>query len=222
MSKSYVLLSGGVDSTTCLAMAHKRYNGSVTGFIFNYGQRHQKEIEHARRICNHYNVPSIIKNIEGIIGVGGLTDKTLVVPDASYADLPEGVSPTYVPFRNGLLLSVAVSNIVADPEAEAIYYGAHAEDAERDAYPDCSVPFIGAMADAIYIGTYKQIRLMTPLQDMTKREVVLAGERLSAPWDLTWSCYEGGKYPCGKCPTCRSRQDAFIGAGVIDPVRYAA
>ncbi len=222
MSKAYVLLSGGVDSSTCLALANKEYGGSVTAIIIRYGQRHSKEIINAANIARHFNNSYIHRDLTGIIGIGGLTDKALEVPKVSYSKLPKGISPTYVPFRNGLFLSVAASVAMADPESEAIYYGAHAEDAENDAYPDCSVPFIGAMTDAIYIGTYTQISLIAPLQHKTKREVVLLGDQLSVPWHLTWSCYEGDLLHCGVCPTCISRRNAFFEARVTDPTGYAA
>lgn len=193
MPKAYVLLSGGVDSSTALAMAHNRYQGRVCGIAVNYGQRHTKELDSAVEIARHFEAAFIEKNLEGLIGVGGLTDNSLVIPQKSYEDLPEGVSPTYVPFRNGLLLSLATSLASADPEAEAVYYGAHAEDAENDAYPDCSIPFINSMAEAIAIGTYGNIKLHAPLGAITKAEVVAIGTRLGVPWDVTWSCYEGRK-----------------------------
>ncbi len=222
MSKAYVLLSGGVDSSTCLALANKEYEGSVTAIIIRYGQRHSKEIIHAATIAKYFGNWHIHRDLTGIIGIGGLTDKSLEVPKVSYDELPKGISPTYVPFRNGLFLSVAASLAMADREAEVIYYGAHAEDAENDAYPDCSVPFIGAMTDAIYIGTYTQISLIAPFRTKTKKEVVLKGHELGVPWHHTWSCYEGGEIHCGICPTCRSRRDAFFEACVTDPTGYAA
>jgi 7-cyano-7-deazaguanine synthase len=222
MSKAYVLLSGGIDSSTCLAMANKTFDGSVTGIIIEYGQRHIKEVFSARQVAGFFGLPVVVKNLARIIGVGGLTDSSLEVPQVSYKDLAKGISPTYVPFRNGLFLSVAASIAMADREAELIYYGAHAEDAENDAYPDCSVPFIEAIGEAVFIGTYGQIRLAAPLAKMTKKQVVLAGDNLGVPWHHTWSCYEGGMIHCGACPTCRSRRNAFFEANVIDPTGYAS
>jgi len=220
MSKAYVLLSGGIDSTTCLAIACHTYNYSVTALIFNYGQRHKKEISHAVHICNLFGIPFKTLNVADIIGVGGLTDKTLDMPQVSYDELPEGISPTYVPFRNGMFLSIAASAASADRDATSLYYGAHAEDAENDAYPDCSVPFIRSMGSAIRIGSYEQLSLKAPLMALTKAQVIELGERHKVPWDATWSCYEGGDKHCGTCPTCRSRRDGFIKAGVDDPTEY--
>lgn len=220
MPKAYVLLSGGVDSSTCLARACELHDGRVAAVIINYGQRHVKEIDAAVEIARHFQTAVIVKDLRGVIGIGGLTDKNLDIPAVAYSDLPAGISPTYVPFRNGLLLSLAASVASADPEAEAVYYGAHSEDAENDAYPDCSVPFIESMAKAIHIGTYNRIGLEAPLAEMTKAEVVSMGEGLGVPWHLTWSCYEGQEDHCGICPTCRARIVAFSDAGVDDPTVY--
>ena len=99
-----------------------------------------------------------------------------------------------------------VSMAAADPDAEAVYYGAHAEDAKNWAYPDCTPEFIGAQANAIYIGTYHKIRLHTPWMWLRKDEIITDGERLGVPWHLTWSCYKGGEFHCGSCPTCLARK----------------
>lgn len=221
MSKAYVLLSGGMDSTTCLAEAVRKHGTGVTAVSVAYGQTHTKELGFAGEIARRYKVEHRIISLEGAIGMGGLSDPNLVVPDKSYDELPDGISPTYVPFRNGLMLAALASIAQADPEARAIYYGAHAEDAENDAYPDCSVEFIQSIGEAIHIGTYGQIYLRAPLMDMTKAEVVTMGEELNVPWHLTWSCYKGLEKHCGTCPTCQSRIMAFNDAGVEDPTEYA-
>ncbi len=221
MSKAYVLLSGGIDSTTCLAIAQEQYGRSyVTAVSLLYGQRHEKEVELARLIADYMGAEWMFRDIKNVIGIGGLTDTGLVIPHVSYAELPEGVSPTYVPFRNGLMLSILASIAAADGEAEVIYYGAHAEDAENDAYPDCSVPFIAAMQEAISIGTYGNIVLSAPLMSITKEQVVRWGDDLNVPWGMTWSCYEGKELHCGECPTCIARIRAFRDAEVHDPTEY--
>ena len=221
MPKAYVLLSGGIDSTTCLVQAIKDFDGLVCGVSFNYGQRHTKEIYHAQQVAKALDCAFIEKNISRLIGKGGLTNDSLVMPQVSYDDLPEGVSPTYVPFRNGTLLSGITSLASTDPEAVAIYFGAHADDAANWAYPDCTPEFVGAMANAIYVGTYHKIRLYTPLIFMNKAQVIVRGYDLGAPFKLTWSCYEGGELHCGTCPTCRSRREGFELAGIPDPTKYA-
>jgi 7-cyano-7-deazaguanine synthase len=161
-----------------------------------------------------------VHNIEGFISKGGLTDENLEIPPVDYEDLPHGVSPTYVPFRNGTMLSLVAGMAAVDPEAEAVYAGVHAEDGDNWAYPDCTPEFIGGMANAIYVGTYHKVRLYTPLIWMRKWQIVERGEQLGVPWDLTWSCYEGREDHCGVCPTCRARKAAFRDAGVSDPTIY--
>jgi len=221
MPKAYVLLSGGVDSSTALAIANDDWDGRVAAVSVNYGQRHQKEIEQARKIAERLHNQFIVRDITGFISKGGLTDDNLEIPPVSYDELPQGVSPTYVPFRNGTMLSLIAGMASIDPEAEAVYIGVHAEDAENWAYPDCTPEFIGGMANAIYIGTYHKIRLHSPLIFMKKHEIVQAGTRLGVAWEDTWSCYEGGELHCGVCPTCRARMEAFHAAGIIDPTAYA-
>ncbi len=220
MPKAYVLLSGGIDSSTCLAIASRDWNGRVAAVSVLYGQRHPKEVKCARAVAKCYEAQHIVRDISGFIQKGGLTDDNLEIPPVGYDELPKGVSPTYVPFRNGTLLSLITGMAAVDKEAEAVYFGAHAEDAENWAYPDCTPEFIGGMANAIYVGTYHKIRLYTPLMFMKKSEVVRLGRDLMVPWNLTWSCYEGGDFHCGVCPTCRARQDAFKDAHVTDPTVY--
>ena len=142
-------------------------------------------------------------------------------PNVTYEELAEskGVSPTYVPFRNGTLLSIATA-LGLTLGVNWLYYGAHAEDARNWAYPDCTPEFNGSMANAIYIGTYNKIRLVTPLQNYTKTEIIQKSAERRTPAELTYSCYNGGEIHCGTCPTCVARQKAFRYAGYIDPVEY--
>jgi len=221
MSKAYVLLSGGIDSTTCLYIAMQEYDPQkVKAVGINYGQRHFREQMAAAEICKAVGVDRLMLET-GVIPKTMLTDPEAAVPNASYDEL-KGVSPTYVPFRNGLMLGMISSLAAGDPEAEAIYFGAHAEDARGWAYPDCTPEFIGAMANAIYVGTYHKIRLVTPLEWLTKIGIIRIGQALGVPYYLTWSCYVGGPIHCGVCPTCRARKDGFRGALVSDPTEYAA
>lgn len=234
MGKAAVLLSGGIDSTTCLYLAVKEHGAeNVIALSLFYGQRHAKEISHAEASCAKLGVKRKVVTLDSIIPQTMLTDPDRAVPSISYDDI-RGTSPTYVPFRNGLLLSAASSvfhglllngffgplEAVKDSGEHALYFGAHAEDAARWAYPDCTPEFIGAMANAIYVGTYGEIRLHTPLQWMNKKDIILLGESLGVDWSLTWSCYKGGEEHCGECPTCRARRDGFRAAGVQDPTVY--
>lgn len=225
MKQAFVLLSGGIDSSTCLAIAHLEFNGQVEGVSIDYGQRHSKEIEYAKRQCDLYGVEHHVLSLHDIVPQTMLTDPNVEIPAVSYDDI-KGVSPTYVPFRNGLMLSALASFIVGrtqqDWEEEiGVYFGAHAEDAQNWAYPDCTPEFIGAMANAIYIGTYRAVRLYTPLQWLTKAQVIALGSKLGVDWANTWSCYAGGKLHCGVCPTCRARKQAFWLADFTDPTIYA-
>jgi len=232
MQKAFVLLSGGIDSTTCLYIAHKEFNGNVEGVSVNYGQRHIKEAAHAAKSCEALGIPHHVIDLKGIIPKTMLTDGDAEVPNISYDEI-KGVSPTYVPFRNGLLLASITAHVQGRLIAEGhnfdisddewgIYYGAHAEDAQNWAYPDCTPEFNGAMAIAIHVGSYYGIRLHTPLQWLTKRQIILWGNELNVDWKNTWSCYKGEDHHCGVCPTCRARRQGFIDAGVEDPTKYAA
>lgn len=230
--KAFVLLSGGLDSTTVLAMAlaDETWTAGVEAVSINYGQRHAKEMLYAKRSCDLYGINHTILDMPALLAGSMLTDPSIEIPKIKYEDI-EGVSPTYVPFRNGLMLSMLTAhaqkwvNESADklvPLREAgIYFGAHAEDAQNWAYPDCTPEFIGAMAGAIYIGSYRAIRLFTPIMWMQKWEIVKTGDRLAVPFQHTWSCYAGGEFHCGECPTCHARQAAFKIARVQDPTRYA-
>jgi 7-cyano-7-deazaguanine synthase len=144
------------------------------------------------------------------------------MPHLTYKEIAEGegVSPTYVPFRNGNLLSTAASLALVEG-AGAIYFGAHAEDARGWAYPDCTPEFIGSMASAIYIGSYHRVRLVTPVEWMMKHDIVAVATQIGAPLHLTLSCYEGLRPACGKCPTCVERLAAFETNGLTDPIEYA-
>lgn len=222
--KALVLLSGGLDSTTCLSLAVNAFGAAnVSTLSILYGQKHDREVEAAKSIaayfgCKHqvYTLPNLFQ------GYGSsLIDPEQEHPQLSYQEISSscGVSPTYVPFRNGNLLSAAAALALVE-NAAYIYYGAHAEDARGFAYPDCTPEFNGAMANAIYVGTYHKVRLLTPLQWSNKREVVFLAQQLNTPIHLTYSCYAGREKHCGKCPTCVSRVEAFKTAGLKDPVAY--
>lgn len=223
MRTAFVLLSGGIDSTTCLYIAMSQGWDKIKGVSVYYGQRHKKEIEHAKRICDTEKIQHHVIDISSVVPKTMLTDPNAVVPSISYADI-QGVSPTYVPFRNGLLLSTLASyaqgSLFGEHSEAGVFFGAHAEDAHNWAYPDCTPEFIGAMANAIYIGSYHKIRLHTPLEWLDKVAIIQLGEQIGVRWQDTWSCYVGADKHCGVCPTCRARKAGFSGAGVKDPTEY--
>lgn len=223
--KAVVLFSGGVDSTTCLGMAIDKYGKeNVIALSISYGQKHLKEIEASDKIASYYGVEHLRMDLEKIFAYSDcslLRHSDQEIPEESYAKQLEKTDgkpvSTYVPFRNGLFLSCAAS-IALSKECNVIYYGAHADDAAGNAYPDCSSNFNKAISDAIYIGSGNQLTVEAPFVNLTKAEVVKIGLDLKVPYELTWSCYEGKDKPCGVCGTCIDRQEAFLKNGVTDPL----
>lgn len=229
--KALVLNSGGVDSTTCLGIAIDKYGKEnvITASLY-YGQKHDKELECARKIAEYYRVKHIEEDISNIMkyasNVCSLVKGGKDIKHSSYEEQSkaneEGRVDTYVPFRNGLLLSIATAyaDSLFPNENVEIFYGAHADDAIGSAYADCSPEFADAMNKAINIGTYGKISINRPLINMNKANVVKVGLELNVPYNLTWSCYEGKEKQCGKCGTCIDRKRAFIENNAIDPVEY--
>lgn len=226
--KVVVLLSGGIDSSTLLAAGVNEHGAhNVIALSLFYGQKHEREILSARKIAEHYCVQHIEKDITDVFTFSNsalLGKSTEEVPDGSYADdsthEADGMSKTYVPYRNGLFLSYAAA-IAYSIGAGEVYYGAHADDAAGNAYPDCSVDFYEAQNKAIFEGTGKKVSMVAPLIDMFKKDVVEWGLELSVPYAKTWSCYKGEGKACGTCGTCVDRRIAFIANGVRDPLEYA-
>lgn len=220
--KAVVLFSGGVDSTTALAIAIEKYGSDkVAALSVSYGQKHSKEIEAAEQIAKYYNVRRIDLDLSPMFKYSDCsllsrnTDKE--IPKKSYAEQLSETDgdpvSTYVPFRNGLFLASAAS-IALSLGAEVIYYGAHSDDAAGNAYPDCSSVFNDAMNTAIYEGSGKKLKIEAPFVSLSKKQVVAEGVRLGVPYELTWSCYEGKDKPCGVCGTCRDRRAAFEANGI--------
>ena len=222
--KCVVLLSGGIDSTTCLAIAVARYGAdSVLALSAFYGQRHAKELLAAKKISDFYGVEQMEIDLMDAFSLSEcpLIGNDRKIKHLSYADQleelgGEGTVDTYVPFRNGLFLSYAAS-VAVSIKAMVIYYGAHKDDAAGRAYPDCTPEFNKAMGRAILEGSAGACRLEAPLLLLNKAEVIFQGLQLGAPYHLSWSCYEGGKEPCGKCATCLDRKAAFAKLGILDP-----
>lgn len=227
--KALVLSSGGIDSTTCISIAVEQYGAPnvITASLY-YGQKHDKELQCAKKIADYYNVRHIEEDISAVMKYARdvcslIKNSKEEIVDMSYADqmftFGEGRVGTYVPFRNGLLLSIAAAyadSLFSKQQVE-IFYGAHADDAAGQAYADCSPEFADAMNNAIKIGTYGNITINRPLIHMNKAQVVAVGLKLKTPYELTWSCYHGGDRPCGKCGTCIDRAEAFRLNGISDP-----
>ena len=223
-TKALVLCSGGVDSTTLLAKAVKRFGAqNVVALSISYGQKHLREIEAAKAVAAHYGVKQRFLDLAAIFA-----DSSCSLLSHSDADIPQGTYceqqsqtdsatvSTYVPFRNGLFLSSAAS-MALSMGCSIVYYGAHHDDWAGSAYPDCSPEFVNAMAAAIDVGTGGDLRLEAPFVNASKADIVREGLELGVPYELTWSCYEGGDAPCGTCATCIDRAEAFAANGVDDP-----
>lgn len=223
--KAMVLFSGGVDSTTCLALAVKKHGAeNVTALSIYYGQKHNKEIEAAKKISEYYGVNWRTLDLALIFADSNcslLKGSDEEIPHESYSEQLEKTDgtpvSTYVPFRNGLFISSAAS-IALSLGCSVIYYGPHADDAAGNAYPDCSAVFNNAMAEAVYEGSGKQLSIEAPFVQMNKKDIVKLGLELKVPYELTWSCYEGDDKPCGVCGTCRDRIEAFRANGAEDPL----
>lgn len=224
-NKALVLVSGGLDSATCLGMTVSKYgNENVIALSVYYGQKHDKEIKSAKAVTDYYKVEWIQLDLSKMFEYSDcslLSHSDKEVPKESYAKQLEKTNKepvsTYVPFRNGLFLSSAAA-IALSKGCKVIYYGAHSDDAAQSAYPDCSNEFNEAMNKAIYIGSGNQLELVAPFVNRTKADIVKMGLELSVPYELTWSCYEGGEKPCGVCGTCIDRQKAFEKNKVKDPL----
>ena len=214
MKKAVVLLSGGLDSATTLYFAKaKGYNCEC--LIFDYGQRHRREIESAKKIARTAGADYRIIKI-GLPWKGSaLLDRKLAVPKGG-ARAGNGIPSTYVPARNTIFLSFAVSYAEAIG-AKAIFIGANAVD--FSGYPDCRPGYYKVYNELIARGTKAgaAIKIHTPLIGMTKSEIIKIGNKLGVPYEYTWSCYAGGARPCLKCDSCVIRTKGFKEAGIKDP-----
>ncbi|ERT62577.1 7-cyano-7-deazaguanine synthase [Megasphaera vaginalis (ex Srinivasan et al. 2021)] len=223
--KALVLSSGGIDSTTALAMAVAEHGSdNVITLSIYYGQKHRKELTAAASIADYYRVRHLEINLDAVFQYSNcalLQQSTEAVPQATYAEqiaATGGEKPvaTYVPFRNGLFLSAA-AGVALSEGCDLLYYGVHAEDAAGFAYPDCSPAFQAGISAAIWAGSGHQLRVVAPFLHWYKRDIIRQGLALNVPYERTWSCYAGGEVPCGVCGTCRERAAAFAANGAVDP-----
>ena len=218
-----VLLSGGLDSATTLWIARARGFRS-DALIVDYGQRHRRELRAAQQIAACAGCPAQLVRLQLPWGGSALTDRRLDVPTGrSLARIGQGIPATYIPARNMILVSLAIGYAEAIGAAR-VFLGANAVD--FSGYPDCRPIFYRAMAAVIRRGTKAgveghPIRLDTPLIRNTKAQIIRWGMRLGVPYALTWSCYLGGRRPCGRCDSCRLRANGFAEAGLPDPALAA-
>jgi 7-cyano-7-deazaguanine synthase len=211
-----VILSGGLDSTVCMALA-ARDTGGVLALTFDYGQRHRVEIDRAALVAEHYGAEHLVVVLDASRwGGSALTDPTIEVPEAAADD---AIPVTYVPARNLVFLAVAMG-VCEARGADVVYLGVNALD--YSGYPDCRPEFVRAFEAAAALALKRgvegnPVEVRTPLIALTKADIVRLGVSLGAPLHLTWSCYRGDDEPCGRCDACALRSKGFAEAGVSDP-----
>lgn len=220
-ARAVVLLSGGLDSSTVLAVAYERFR-DVTALSINYGQRHIRELSSAVEVANWYNVKHEIVDLSQVGMILKASSKSSLlggsaVPDGHYAE--ENMKQTIVPNRNMMMISIAAAVVVAQGGG-VVGVATHAGD--HFIYPDCRPGFLQAMTLALKEGNDDDVSLWAPFMKDPKEEIVRVGSQLSVPYHLTWSCYKGGEVHCGQCGTCVERIEAFQKAGVEDPTVYDA
>ena len=220
-AKAVVLVSGGLDSATCLAIARSQ-GYACHALSFNYGQRSTSELDGAKKVARAARVVAhkIISLNIGELGGSALTDDSIEVPEEETSGIPV----TYVPARNTVFLSYALAwaEVIG---ASAIYIGVNALD--YSGYPDCRPEYIAAFQNLVNLATKTgleggHISIETPLIDFSKSEIIKSGIKLGVDYSDTVSCYQAGEHgaACGKCDSCRFRKKGFADAGVNDPTRY--
>lgn len=213
MKKDIVILySGGMDSSVALYKYADRIRLAVS---FNYGSKHnEREISYARQNCDLLGIEHrvIEMDLNKMGFVSDLLQSGGEIPNGHYED--ENMKKTVVPFRNGIMLSIA-AGLAESIDCKFLLISNHAGD--HAIYPDCREEFIRAMNDAIRLGTYTNTEILAPFTNQTKREIALIGKKIGVPFDKTYSCYNGQEVHCGTCGTCTERKEALAG---FDPTKY--
>lgn len=212
---SLLILSGGMDSSTMFYEYKDRISLAVT---FDYGSNHNKrEAACARRLCELTGVEFMLIPLDFMAKYfkSSLLEGADAIPEGHYED--SNMKSTVVPFRNGIMLSIACG-IAASRGLKNVMIANHGGD--HTIYPDCRDNFIKAMAEAMRLGTFEEIRLSAPYTSITKTDIARIGKRLGLDYSLTYSCYKGGEKHCGRCGTCVERKEALEQAGIDDPTIY--
>ena len=224
MAEAIVLLSGGLDSSTVLALAKER-GYDVVALTFDYGQKHKRELNSSRKLARHFKAKEhiIVPLSLGELLRSSLTRESMSIPEnRTEEEISSGVPSTYVPSRNIIFLSIAAS-IAESRGAEAIFIAANSVD--FSGYPDCTAEFMSAFQRTLDVGTKagregRGIRIEAPILTKSKGDIVREAIRLKVPMEDTWSCYKGGVKACGKCDSCLLRLRGFSEAGIRDPLEY--
>lgn len=212
---SLLVLSGGMDSTTMLYEYRDRIALAVT---FDYGSNHNaREIECAKENCRLLGVEHLVIPLSfmGQYFKSSLLEGADAIPEGHYAD--DNMRSTVVPFRNGIMLSVA-AGLAESRGLQHVMLANHGGD--HTIYPDCRPDFVTAMSEAIRLGTFEGLTIIAPYTNITKGEIARHGKELGMDYALTYSCYKGGELHCGRCGTCVERREALAEAGIADPTRY--
>ena len=216
---SVVLFSGGMDSTALLA-TRVATGEDVLAVSVNYGQRHQKEIEAAQTVCEHFGVSQVVVDLSSLSeSLRSALTGNGEVPDGHYAE--DTMRQTVVPNRNAIMLMVA-AGIASSHDMNTVYTAVHAGD--HYIYPDCRPEFITSASLTASLGTagFGDVEIFAPFVNLSKADIASIGAQYEAPFRLTWSCYKGEGVHCGACGTCFERREAFTLAGVTDPTVYKA
>ena len=211
MKDSLIVLSGGLDSTTMLYEYSERIALAVT---FHYGSNHNdRELVFAQLHCERLGIPHMVVRLPFIKQFfrSSLLEGADAIPEGNYDE--ENMKSTVVPFRNGIMLSIA-AGLAENNSLQYIMLANHAGD--HTIYPDCRPAFVEAMSQATKAGTWNGVELLTPYTHITKADIVRRGMKLGINYDETWSCYKGEEKPCGVCGTCREREEALREAGYYD------
>lgn len=215
MKDSIIIVSGGMDSITMLYDFKDRI---ALGVSFNYGSNHNaREIPFAEMHCKRLGIPHITIDLAFMPKYfkSSLLEGADAIPEGNYDD--ENMKSTVVPFRNGIMLSIAIG-IAESHQLKYVMMANHAGD--HAIYPDCRPEFVKAMSAAAKARTYADVEVLTPYTNITKTDIARIGKRLGIDYTETWSCYKGGEKHCGKCGTCRERKEALRDAGIEDKTEY--